>query len=405
MTAPSFLQQHQLEQSFRDTVQRALVRLSGRPGEADAVDALVRAELPDLHRDLGDVYCERVAVDAAPPSAPVGVWLSPDQVGEAQTALWFARTHHIASLTEALQWYVNHRHGALDAPPIRRCVTEFLLAKRAEGLRPPTLKVHRMVLAKFAAAFGDRQPLAVSPREISAYLREIRGTSPTAVWTTLSTFFTWAVQLRYAFDNPVKLAQRRPQAPTPGRFIFTPAETRLLLRRAKFTPEIGFWAIALFAGLRVTEIKRIHHHPDPWSLLNLRTNQIEISRAVGKTRARLVPIRPVLRQWLKWIQFKHYPIYPPNQRDKCRWVRAIAAHRQENAPAFVPAGTAAGRDPRYYNIARRSYLSHRLALPLASYADVAREGGHNEIVLRRYYERRVTAREAREYFALTPSRV
>ena len=51
------------------------------------------------------------------------------------------------------------------------------------------------------------------------------------------------------------------------------------------------------------------------------------------------------------------------------------------------------------------YLSHRLALPLASYADVAREGGHNEIVLRRYYERRVTAREARAYLALTPSRV
>ncbi len=85
-------------------------------------------------------------------------------------------------------------------------------------------------------------------------------------------------------------------------------------------------------------------------------------------------------------------------------MRAIAAHRQENAAAFVPAGHA-GRDPRYYNIARRSYLSHRLALPLASYADVAREGGHNEVVLRRYYERRVSAREAREYFALTPSRV
>lgn len=95
---------------------------------------------------------------------------------------------------------------------------------------------------------------------------------------------------------------------------------------------------------------------------------------------------------------------PPNQREKCRWVRAIAAHRQEKATAFVPAGNAR-RDPRFYNIARRSYLSHRLALPLASYADVAREGGHNEIVLRRYYGRRVSAREAWEYFALTPSRV
>jgi hypothetical protein len=70
----------------------------------------------------------------------------------------------------------------------------------------------------------------------------------------------------------------------------------------------------------------------------------------------------------------------------------------------VPSGNV-GRDPRYYTIARRAYLSHRLALPMASYADVAREAGHNEIVLRRFYESRVTTREAREYFALTPSRV
>lgn len=45
----------------------------------------LQAELPDLHRDLGDAHCERVAADAAPPSAPLGVWLSPDQLSEAET--------------------------------------------------------------------------------------------------------------------------------------------------------------------------------------------------------------------------------------------------------------------------------------------------------------------------------
>lgn len=380
------------------------------------LDALVRAEVADLNRDLGEDHCRQLAQETAAnqevrplqlpvPPALVGTWLSPDQLREAEYAIWFARTHDVASPTTALKWYVDHRHGALDAPPLRKCIAEFMIAKRCEGVRPVTLKTQRIVLAKFAAKFGDRQPMAVTPRLISDYL--MQATSPSnraTLWIVLSTFYAWAVRLRYAFDNPVKLAQRQPKSTPPGRFIFTPAEARGLLRHAKFTPEIGFWVLSLFAGLRSTEIKRLHQHQDPWSLINLGTGVISIPRSLAKTRDKQIPIRPVLRQWLRWVRFRNYPLYPPNHRDKCRWVRAVVAHRRERTPEDFPTGPGR-KDHRYYNIARRSYLSYRLALPDASFADVANEAGNNEIVLRKYYQRRTTRREALQYFALFPRRV
>ncbi len=413
---PSFVEQKRLDQSLRDSFRRTIIRLTGKDPSASELDALVRAETADLNRDLGEEHCrelarESAAIPAVPPSTPpagsqlAGTWLSSDQLKEAESALWFARTHEIASVSDALTWYVNHRHGALDAPPLRQCIGEFMVAKRCEGLRPVSLKTQRIILSKFAAAFGERQPMAVTPREIADYLMKAK-TPPirAALWIALSTFYAWAVRMRYAFDNPVKLAQKQPKSVVPGRFIFTPAEARELLHRAKFTPEIGFWVLALFAGLRATEIKRIQQRPDPWSLINLDTGMIEITRQTAKTRARLIPIRPVLRQWLRWVRFRNYPLYPPGQRDKCRWVRVVIAHRREQTPEDFPNGPGQ-KDHRFYNIARRSYLSYRLALPEASYAQVADEAGNNEWVLRKYYQRRATRKEALQYFGLTPRRV
>jgi hypothetical protein len=40
-----------------------------------------------------------------------------------------------------------------------------------------------------------------------------------------------------------------------------------------------------------------------------------------------------------------------------------------------------------------------------SYAQVADEAGNNEIVLRKYYQRRATGRQALQYFSLAPRRV
>ncbi len=412
---PSFLEQALLREQVRDTFRRTMIRLAGREPTPAELDTLVAGEIAGTHRDIGEEQVRQQARDAAatpppaagPPAAAalVSTWMTAEQLREAETALWFARTHEIASLHDALKWYVQHRHGALDAPPLHRCIVEFQIAKRCEGLRPASLHTLRANLTKFAREFGEFQPRAITPKRISDYLLGV--VSPAQrkqVWLTLTTFFVWTTKMGYSFENPVSLALKKPKSPAPGRFILTPGEARQLLRRTKFTPEIGFWVLALFSGLRATEIQRIQRQPDPWHLINLTTGMITVPQGLAKTRGRLIPIWPNLRQWLRWVRFRRAPIYPPARRDKCCWVRAIADARQaphiEGAPKQPR-----GADYRYYNIARRSFISYRLGLPDASFADVAEEAGNSEMIVRKYYQRRVTRKEALEYFSLTPNRV
>lgn len=408
--APSFLEQASLDAELRHSFRRAVHYVTGRQPTEEEVEALVRAEIANLNQDLGEGHCRQLASIGVSPINAIGApemeklstaWLTPEQLREVESALWFARTHNIASIPDALKWYVDHRHGALDAPTLPKCVLDFLAVKRTEGLRPQSLRGLRIILGKFADRFGDRQPMAITPRVMLDYLVTAKSASTReAWWVALSTFFHWAVRMRYAFDNPVKLAQKQPKHEPPGRLILTPNETRELLRRAKFTSEIGFWVFSLFAGLRSIELQRLNEHADPWSLINLKTGFIEITRNIAKGRPRLVPIHPVLRQWIRWIRFRHAPFYPPNHKDRSRWIRAVMSDRVHQLQPEKHATSQ--RDERFYNIPRRSYVSYRLALPHASFAQVAQESGHNEAVLRKFYFRRATPGEACEYFALTP---
>lgn len=414
MTAPTFFQQQNLDASLREIFRRTLQRLTGAVPTDEQLAHLVRAELSDLFRDLGEEHCRRLAEQTAiSVGEPAGetdarstaALLTGAQVVEAASNLHFAQSNGIPSILEALQWYARHREGALRAPPLRQCIREFLISKRCEGLRELTLKTYRINLAKFAAQFGDSQPVSVTPKQISDYLMGWKTDSVRhAQWLALSIFYSWASKLRYALENPVPRDMKQPKSEAPSRFIFTPAEARRFLKRIKHTSDIGFWALAMFSGLRAGEIRRIALHPSPWSLIRLDTGVIEVTSQLAKTRGRLVPIQPVLRQWVKWIKFRKAPLYPPNHRDRCRWVRAILADRL-GEPLEGELGSPGQKDQRFFNIARRSYLSYRLALPGSSLTKVSEEAGNSEVILRRFYDRRATAAEARQYFALTPYRV
>ena len=54
-------------------------------------------------------------------------------------------------------------------------------------------------------------------------------------------------------------------------------------------------------------------------------------------------------------------------------------------------------------MARRSYISYRLALTGVSYANVSDESGATERLLRSEYYRKVSKEEAERYFSLKPA--
>ena len=335
---------------------------------------------------------------------PAQTWLTDDELREAESARWLASTHGVRSIVDALDWYARYRPVVATAPPIKACIEEFQIVKRCEGHRPLSLYVYHYHLVKFAAEFGDCPPVSITPKEIATYLRQWTVPATLAArWQTLATFFAWTLRMGYTLENPVFAAMRKPKTRPPERLVATPAETRFILRKTKFTDAIGYWALSFFGGLRTKEIKSIEKLPNRWTVVRFGPGIIDLPATVTKTAARVVPISPVLREWLHWIQQRNAPFMPKNYWFKTTFVRRAAlARRCGNRPQAD--GTVAP-DRRIFNIGRRSYISYRLALRDASYAEVADAVGNYEEIIRKHYHRKVSREDALKYFALTPSRV
>lgn len=333
---------------------------------------------------------------SAPRLAPT--WLTDDELREAESVHVLARTHRVPSIGDAVRWYAAHAPAALSAPPVKTCIAEFLAVKAAERVRATTLHAYRHNLAMFAAEFGERQPVSITPKEMSAYL--MRWPNPHTQKhrrQVLVTLFAWLIRLGHALENPVILAMPEPKLRAPERLILSPREAKRILRLARATDTIGYWVLSMFGGLRTQEIRALQKLPDPWSLVRFGTGVIELPATITKTEGRLVPLQPVLRDWLQWMKKRELPFLPANWAAKAKRIRDAALKDRIT--------TGDRGDPRIFNIGRRSYISHRLALPGAGFAEVSDEVGNSEEIMRKYYYRRVSRGDALAYFALTPVKV
>ncbi len=396
----------------RRIIERSFLRVRGAHPTEEQIAALMAAEeaaRAKPWRKGTDTPSFPPAVDVRPvataPLRQAQTWLSDDGLREAEAARAWADQHGIDSVVEALQWFMRHSPPALHAPPLENCIEEYLIVRRCEGVSERSLVAYRPTLARFARAFGGRRAATIAPKETAAYLMHwLNPATRRTRWSILATFFNWAKRMGYVVENPISRGMCVPRVPPPERFVLTVAEAREILRRAKGTDTIGYWVLSMFAGLRTQEIRGLQSLPDPWGAFRFGTGIIDLPAALSKTGQRTVPISPVLRQWLRWMQRHHRPLMPVS------WWRKTHALRQEVfksrlQSAARPGLISAGADPRGYNVGRRSYVSYRLALPDVSFADVTHEVGNTEPTMRKHYYRRVSRRHAVQYFALTPERI
>ena len=423
MSSPSFLEQRRIDDTLRAMLRRTLFRgLSREPTEAE-LDVQVRREFAELSRQLRSGFAGRAAEEGSGPAlvgpSPLvrttanedvvaGTWLSPVQLKEAEAAVWYTQMQGIPSVFDAVRWYQAHHGGLECADVLPQCVDEFLCVKRAEGCAPMTLTGYRSKLERFAHAFPGRRPSDVSPGELGRFI--VAAPHPRTRldwWQTLHSFYAWCRGMKYVAENPLPQALAKPKPPQGSTLVLTLAETRAILRNVKNTDQIGFWVLALFAGLRTEEIRRLQAHPARWSLVRLRSLAIDLPDAVAKTHARIVPILPVLRPWLELVKEGGLPFFPASHYMKCRRLRnAVMEDRCGPLTAHHRATNPQVRPPLWaFNIARRSYISYRLACAGANYAELSNEVGNSEAMIRQHYYRRVSGQAARAYFSLTPDRV
>lgn len=413
MAVPTLSEQAFLDRFLRSVFHAALQHVRGEPPLEAELDLLVRGEIAELNQLHGPSYVESLARDVSRQLTRTseadgferpGTWLSDIRLVDAEAAASFAEAHGIDALLPAIEWYAQHGHCLRTAPTLQACVTEFCIDRQCNGVKALTLGHYRQTLrhlARFtnALALGD-----VKPAMIRQFLARIPNQHTRAgEWKTLRLFFEWTVRHHYLLQNPVDAACAQPRSESTRRTIFTPSETKRLLKQVKNSSEIGYWVLALFAGMRTGEIERLQQHPAPWTLINLKTGIIDLPDALTKTGRRVVRISPVLAAWLRWIRKCGFAFVPAVADRRTRATqRSVLEPRcaMNTHHTGVPVS-----DMRYQNVARRSFISYALALPGASFAQVSNQVGNTERTIRRYYFRRVAAREARAYFGLTPQAV
>ena len=285
------------------------------------------------------------------------------------------------TIDDAVEHYLAHLKACKRSIKVTALVTQLIAAKEADGMSGRYVQDLRSRLSRFAKTFGEQMVAAITTREIDHWLRslEVGPTTRNNFRRVLVTFFSDAVALGYAIENPALNTAKATETDSPPG-ILTVTQAANLLTNA--TPELlPYVAIGLFAGLRRAELERLD-----WCDVHFDDQLIEVTAAKSKTaRRRFVKIQPNLCEWLAGVREHSGKIAPGNL------VKQLRAARK-----------AAGIIDWPDNALRHSFASYHLA-HFKDAAGLALEMGHmNEDMIFNHYRQLVRPKEAERYWSIKP---
>jgi integrase len=225
---------------------------------------------------------------------------------------------------------------------------------------------------------------AVTSGDISQWLRTVNGSPKTRAnfRQNISVLFGYAADEGMVDSNPVLRVKKPKLVDMPPEIFSVDELTGLLNAAAKVAPDVlPMLAIGAFAGLRESEIKRLH-----WSEVKLGRGFIEVKAEKAKTaKRRIVRIQPNLAKWLTPYGSRAGAVVPENSRKKLDAVRKAARLERWSR-----------------NGLRHSFASYRLAMT-DNAPHVAAELGHTSPqMLYSTYRELVLPEEAERYWKLVP---
>ncbi|MBL9219414.1 MAG: hypothetical protein JNG82_13050 [Opitutaceae bacterium] len=317
--------------------------------------------------------------------------MTADQVRHAELCLMFARQHSIGSIYEALTFYTKHHKAAVEGPKLSEAQTRFLNDKKLKVVSGRTILEYEAHFRTMREVLGKDFPTGTMTEEKAReYLGRWQAKSLLTFShrrRTMAAFFQWLVNRKELPSNPLSGIPNPNNngALSRGRIpeLYSVDEAAALLKAARRGSLLPFFVMSLFSGMRTEEIQRLEQQGG-WAKINFETGRIAVD---GKKGLRVVVMNPTLRAWLTKLQKKKPAFYVPNHwqlfKDLKRSV--LSAER-----AALP------------NLGRHAYITYSLALPGASYAQVSRNCGNSETIIKRHYEGHATAAQAKAFFRLLP---
>jgi integrase len=202
-----------------------------------------------------------------------------------------------ATLTQAVEFFVQNMPRAESAKSIEQLKEEFLKSRKAMNCRPRTIVQYESYLRVICIDFGKVDVTRLLRQDIEDWLEESEWSPRTRMnyLVTLTTILNFAAGKGYRTDNPAARIDRPILDDRPVG-ILTVEQARGLMREAKESdPEmLPALAIGLFAGLRRSELFALD-----WSESDHEHRTIEVKGIKAKTRQRrLVSVTDNLLVWL-----------------------------------------------------------------------------------------------------------
>jgi len=288
------------------------------------------------------------------------------------------------TVSKAVTFALAHLERQAAGIPLPEVIDSLVAQKAATGRSMIYQKNLRARLGRVAQAFSGKSIGAITTADLDDFLATLgESVAPGTVNTfrrDIRTCWSFAERRGWAQASVAKFTEAAQANPcVPG--ILTPQQAANLMRETQDPETVAFHAIALFAGVRVAEIKKLD-----WRDVDFESGFIHVAAATSKTRSRrLVPILPNLDAWLRPLA-KKGPII----------TRDIRVHHEA-------AREAAGIRPWPDNAMRHSFVSSRLAAS-GDAARTALESGHDQAVLFKNYREVCRPKDAALYFAILPAK-
>ena len=237
----------------------------------------------------------------------------------------------VASLRDAAAFFIAQHMGSREPRSVNDLFAEYKEAKRKANCREWHLRTIAYRIGKFTEAFGQWEVAEINADQVGRWLDEYQSNRGKALGPVsrnnflayLSAFFNFAVKKGYAAINPVEKIDRV-HVDRPEIAILTPDDVRRLLFAARdHVPDlVPYLAIAVFAGVRPTELQRL-----TWEAVNFDLHYIHIGGGISKVRnERYVDMEDCL---IKWLEPYRQPTGPVVSSDTYTFNRLFNMVRRE----------------------------------------------------------------------------
>ena len=293
---------------------------------------------------------------------------------------------HNATITEAIDFYVEHVLKYRTAPTITEIIEKLLADAASNQRRERTIKDLRHRLTTFAKTYGNQRIAEITREELKDWLNDpaLAARSRINYAVKLSQLWNYAIANGWVEHN-IPASLPRPNAEDTEPEIFTVQQVAKLLEHAAAYDLLAYVALGLFAGLRSAEINRLD-----WSNVKLAERRIIVGAAVAKKRSRrVVEMSDTLAAWLIICAKVKGPVVPLDSN------RTLYARLAKLA-------TAAGLKGWPDNGLRHSCATYSLALT-GDAVRVAYQLGNSADMIHRHYKALVTKADAERFWQLRPA--